>query len=77
MDASHALDKVTRRSQIGILIFVDKSPITFYSERHDHFETSTFGSEFTATKQVIELLKALFNNIFMFHIPIEAPESVY
>ena len=33
VDASHAADKVTRRSQTGILIFLNKAPIVFYSKR--------------------------------------------
>ena len=46
VDADHAGDQVTRRSRTGILIFVNKSPIMFYSKRQNTVETSTFGSEF-------------------------------
>ena len=31
--ASHAADKVTKRSQTGILIFMNKAPIIFYSKK--------------------------------------------
>ena len=44
VDASHAVDKVTRRSQTGILIFMDKAPIIFYFANQNSVETSTFGS---------------------------------
>ena len=30
VDASHAADKMTRRSQTGILIFVNRAPVIFY-----------------------------------------------
>ena len=45
VDASHASDKATRRSQTGILIFVNRAPIVFFSKRQNSVETSTFGSE--------------------------------
>mmetsp|Transcript_4867 Transcript_4867/g.7511 ORF Transcript_4867/g.7511 Transcript_4867/m.7511 type:complete len:173 (+) Transcript_4867:412-930(+) len=75
--ASHGSDKVTRRSQSGILIFINKAPILFYSKRQNSVETSTFGSEFTAMKQAIEMLKALRYKLRMFGIPIEGPANVY
>ena len=77
VDASHASDKVTRRSQTGILIFVNRAPIVFYSKRQNSVETSTFGSEFTAMKQAIELVKALRYKLRMFGIPLEGPASMY
>ena len=51
--------------------------IIFYSKRHNSIETSTFGSEFTVTKQGVELLKALRYKLRMFGIPIEGPANVY
>ena len=59
VDANHASDKTTRRSQTGIIIFVNKSPIIFFSKKQNSVETSIFGSEFTAMKQAVELVKAL------------------
>ena len=77
VDASHASDKVTRRSQTGVLIFINKAPIIFHSKRQNSVETSTFGSEFTAMKQAIELVKALRYKLRMFGVPIEGPASMY
>ena len=56
VDASHVSDKVTWRSQTGILIFMNKAPVIFYSKRQNLVETCTFGSEFTAIKQAVELV---------------------
>jgi len=50
VNASHASDKTTRRSQIEILIFLNRAPIIFYSKRQNLVETSIFRSEFTAMK---------------------------
>ena len=77
VDASHASDKMTRRSQTGILIFVNRAPIIFFSKLQNSVETSTFGSEFTACKQAVELIKALRYKLRMFGVPIEAPASMY
>ena len=77
VDASHASDKATRRSQTGILIFVNRAPIIFFSKRQNSVETSTFGSEFTACKQAVELVKALRYKLRMFGVPIEGPANMY
>ena len=58
VDANHAGNKVTRRSQTGILIFVNKAPIIAISKRQNTVETSTFGSEFTAL-HIIAVVKLL------------------
>ena len=53
VDSEHAGDKVTRRSQTGILIFVNRAPILWYSKRQNTVETSTFGSEFIAVEKSV------------------------
>ena len=50
VDADHASDKVTRRSQTGIIIFGNKAPLVMYSKRQNSVQTSTFGSEFMAMR---------------------------
>ena len=77
VDASHASDKQNRRSQTGILIFINKAPVICYSKRQNSVETSTFGSEFTAMKQAVELIKSLRYKIRMFGIPMEGPANIY
>ena len=56
VDANHAGNKVTRRSQKGILIFVNKSPIIAFSKRQNTVETSRFGSEFTVLNSLTNVL---------------------
>ena len=75
VDASHASKKVQRRYQTGILMFINKAPIMIYSKRQNSVETLTFGSEFTATKQAVELIKALRYKLRMFGVPIDGPAS--
>jgi len=46
VDASHGSDLNNRRSQTGILIFINSAPILWYSKRQNSVGSSTFGSEF-------------------------------
>jgi hypothetical protein len=77
VDASHGSDRVTRRSQSGILIFCNRAPIIWYSTRQNTVETSTFGSEFQAIKNAVELIEALRYKLRMFGVPIEGATNVF
>jgi hypothetical protein len=59
VDADHAGNRVTRCSQTGVLIFLNRAPILWYSKAQNTVETSTFGSEFTAMRIAVELLESL------------------
>ena len=52
VDASNAADKVTRKSQTSISIFMNKGPIIIYSKKQNSVEMSTFGSEFIAMNKL-------------------------
>jgi hypothetical protein len=54
VDASHGCDLLTRRSRTVILIYLNRSPIVWYSKKQNTIETSSFGSEFTALRTGIE-----------------------
>jgi Reverse transcriptase (RNA-dependent DNA polymerase) len=41
VDSNHASDKVTRKSQTGILIFINSAPIIWYSKKQNCVESST------------------------------------
>ena len=77
VDASRASEELQRRSQTGILIFINKAPIIFYSKRQNSVETSTFGAEFTACRQAVELLKGLRYKLRMFGVPIDGATCMY
>jgi hypothetical protein len=76
-DADHASDRATRRSHTGVLIFVNRAPIIWFSKKQNTVETSTFGSEFIAMKISVELIEALRYKLRMFGIRIEKPASVF
>jgi hypothetical protein len=72
-DADHAGDRVTRRSQTGIIIFLNCAPITWYSKKQNTVESSTFGSEFVALRIATELIISLRYKLRMMGIPIHTP----
>ncbi len=74
MDANLAGNVVNRRSQTGILVFVNKAPILWHSKRENTVEASTFGSEIIALKNAIELIEALRYKLRMFGVEIEGQE---
>jgi hypothetical protein len=77
VDANLAGNTVDRRSQTGILIFVNRAPILWHSKRQNTVESSTFGSEIVALKNAIELIEGLRYKLRMFGIEIEGPTDIY
>ena len=63
VDFDHAGCHVTRRSHTGVLIFINKAPILWFSKQHNTVETSTFGSEFVVMRIAVELFKGLMYNL--------------
>ena len=76
VDASHARNKVTRRSHTGILIYLNMAPVVWYSKAQRTVETSTFGAEFVALKIATELVKALRYKLQMMGVPIKGAANV-
>jgi hypothetical protein len=76
-DADHAGNKVTRRSHTGIIIFVNRAPIIWFSKRQNTVETSTFGWEFVAARIAVELVEGLRYKLRMFGVPIDGPTNMY
>jgi hypothetical protein len=76
VDANHAGNQVTRRSQTGFIIYLNNAPINWYSKKQNTVESSTFGSEFVAMRIAVEQIRALRYKLRMFGIPIEGPTNV-
>ena len=77
VDADHAGCRVTRRSQTGVLLFLQRAPIMWYSKRQNTVETSTFGSEFVAMKTAIEMIEAFRYKLRMMGIPLDGETNVF
>ena len=77
VDASHADNKVNRKSRTGFIVFLNSSPIYWYSKKQGGTEGSTFGSEFVAMKTACEYIKGLRYSLRMMGIPVQNPTFVY
>ena len=77
VDSDHGGNKVNRKSRTGILIFINKAPIYWYSKQAPSVESSTFGAEFYAMRVAVEMVKALRYKLRMFGVPINGPASVF
>ena len=77
VDADHASNVVTRRSQTGILIYLNMAPIFWYSKKQTTIESSTFSSEFVALRIATEKLISLRYKLRMFGIPLEGAANVF
>jgi Reverse transcriptase (RNA-dependent DNA polymerase) len=76
VDSDHAGDKVTRRSRTGVLIFLNRAPVVWYSKKQNSIETSSFGSEFTAMKVGVEISEGLRYKLRMMGVPIAGSTQV-
>ena len=77
VDASHGSDRATRRSQTGILLFCNKAPVIWHSKRQNTVEASTFGSEFQAMKNAVELTESLRYKLRMFGVPLDNATNIF
>jgi hypothetical protein len=77
VDADHAGCKLTRRSHSGVLIFVNRAPILWFSKRQATVESSTFGSESVAMRIAIDLIEGLRYKLRMMGVPVEDATKVY
>ena len=75
MDADHGGDQITRRSRTGVVIYINKAPIIWWSKRQNTVETSTYGSELVAMRLAVEMIKALKYKLWMFGIEIMEDET--
>ncbi|GFH62200.1 hypothetical protein CTEN210_18676 [Chaetoceros tenuissimus] len=73
VDSDYAGEKVTSRSQTEILLYLNSSPIIWYSKRQATIESSTFGSEFVALHVASELIISMRYKLRMIGVPIEGP----
>ncbi|MGH3056456.1 MAG: Ty1/Copia family ribonuclease HI, partial [Gaiellaceae bacterium] len=77
VDANHAGDRVTRRSHTGIIIFLNRAPILWFSKRQNTVETSTFGSEFVALRIATEMIQSLRYKLRMMGVAIDGATNVF
>ena len=67
----------TRRSHSGILIFVNRAPIMWFSKRQNTVEASTYGSELLVMRVSIEMIEGLRYKLRMMGVPITEECAVF
>ena len=76
VDADHAHDLITRRSVTGILLFINNTPVKWYSKRQNTVETSTYGAELVALRIATEIIIEFRYKLRMMGIPLSGPSVV-
>ena len=59
MDENHAVNQKYRRSQTGVLLFINRYTINWYSKRQKTLEAISFGAQFYALKAAFEMVESL------------------
>ena len=77
VDSDHAGNLMTRRSHTGIIIYLNNTPILWYSKRQNTVESSSFGSEFIALRIATEMIEGLRYKLRMFGVPIAGTTNVF
>ena len=54
VDSDHGHDKVSRRSIMGLIAFLGRTPVFYLSKRQGDIETSTYGAELCDMKTGVE-----------------------
>jgi hypothetical protein len=72
VDSDHAGEKFTRLSRTGFVIYLNMTPIVWFSKRQPTAESSVFGAEFVAMKNCIETCRGL-----RYKLRISGPTFVY
>jgi hypothetical protein len=63
VDSDHTGEQFTRRSRAGYVIYLNMTPIVWFSKHHPTVESSVFGAEFVAMKNGIETYRGLRYNV--------------
>lgn len=77
VDADHAGNLMTRRSNTGILLYCNNTPFIWYSKRQNTVESSSVGSEFVALRIATKMIKSLRYKLRMFGIGIDGATDVF
>jgi hypothetical protein len=77
VDANLLHDFVTGRSSSGILHFVDRTPVDWFSKKQGSVETATYGSEFVAARIAVDQVTDLRYTLRMMGIPLDGPSWMF
>ena len=67
----------TRRAVTGVLHFINKTPIDWYTKKQPTVETATYGSEFSAGKTATQQIIGLRNTLRYLGVPVKGPTYLF
>jgi hypothetical protein len=76
VDADHARCRLTCRSHTGVLIYVNRAPILWYSKRQNTVESATYSAEFCAMRTAIDMIEGLRYKLRMLGVGLDGPTHV-
>ena len=76
-DANHVGNMANRRLHYGIIIYVNNSPVIWYSKRQNKFLDSSFVSKCVALMIATEMIEALRYKLNCFGVPIDILIEVF
>ena len=59
VDANHGGNSIKRRSHTGIIMFIQNTPIIWFSKKHNRVEAAMFGSDLVALSVFKDFIAAL------------------
>ena len=68
---------VSGRSVTGILMFLNKTPVDWYSKLQATVETATFGSEYVAARTCTDQIIDMRNTLRYLGVPVEGPSYMF
>ena len=71
------IDKWSRRSRTGFMIYMNMALVYLYSEKQSNIETSVFGADFVAIKVGVDTFDAIIYKLRMMCILISRPTYTY
>ncbi len=76
VDASHASDYDTRRSVTGYIVFLGRTPVSWYSKRQNTIETSTYSSELVALRTAVDKAIAMRHQLRALGLKVTKPCAI-
>ena len=76
-DAKLYHDMATGRAVTGVLHYLNKTPIDWFSKKQGTVETATYGSEFSAARTAIEQIDGLRMTLRYLGVPIDGPSYLF
>ena len=77
VDANLYHDLVSGKSVTGVLHFLNKTPVDWWTKLQSTVETATFGSEYVAARTCTEMIIELRNSLRYLGVPIDGPAMMF